>query len=112
LYDSTQVYAEQDAEHNKFRLVGSYKGASGSDISLNTLNLAQGSVKVTAGGRELMENVDYTVDYTLGRVRIINQALLEAGTPIQVSTESEDLFTMQRKTLLGYPCQLCFFRQL
>jgi len=108
LYDSTQVYAEQDAEHNKFRLVGSYKGASGSDISLGTLNLAQGSVKVTAGGRELMENVDYTVDYTLGRVRLINQALLEAGTPIQVSTESEDLFTMQRKTLLGTHANYAF----
>jgi cell surface protein SprA len=101
LYDSTRVFAEQDAEHNKFRLVGSYKGASSSDISLNTLNLAQGSVKVTTGGRLLVENVDYTVDYTLGRVKIINQALLEAGTPISVSTESEDLFTMQRKTLMG-----------
>ncbi len=101
LYDSTRVYAEQDAEHNKFKLMGSYKGASGSDIMLNTLNLAQGSVKVTAGGRELVENVDYTVDYALGRVKVINQALLESGTPIQVSTESQDLFTMQRKTLMG-----------
>ena len=108
LYDSTQVYAEQDAEHNKFRLVGTYKGASGSDIALGTLNLAQGSVKVSAGGRQLVENVDYTVDYTLGRVKIINQALLEAGTPIQVSTESEDLFTMQRKTLLGTHANYAF----
>ena len=101
LYDSTQVIAEQDAEHNKYKLIGSYKGASSSDIMLGALNLAQGSVKVTAGGRELVENADYTVDYTLGRVKIINQALLEAGTPIQVSTESEDMFTMQRKTLMG-----------
>ncbi len=101
LYDSTRTYAEQDAEHNKFRLIGSYKGSSSAEITLNTLNLQQGSVKVSAGGRELTENVDYTVDYTLGRVKIINQALLEAGTPISVSTESEDLFTMQRKTLLG-----------
>jgi cell surface protein SprA len=83
LYDSTRVIAEQDAEHNKYRLTGSYKGASGSDIPLGTLNLTQGSVKVTAGGRELVENVDYTVDYTLGSVRIINEALLEAGTPLQ-----------------------------
>lgn len=101
LYDSTRVKAEQDAEHNKFKLVGSYKGSSSSDIMLGALNLAQGSVKVTAGGQILVENVDYTVDYTLGRVKIINPALLEAGTPIQVSTESEDLFTMQRKTLMG-----------
>jgi len=108
LYDSTQVVAEQDAEHNKFRLTGSYKGASGSDIMLGSLNLTQGSVRVTAGGRELTENVDYTVDYTLGRVKIINEALLEAGTPIQVSTESEDLFTMQRKTLLGTHANYAF----
>ena len=101
LYDSSRVYAEQDAEHNKFRLTGQYKGSSSSDIMLGAINLAQGSVRVTAGGRELVENVDYTVDYATGSVKVINQALLEAGTPIQISTESEDLFTMQRKTLMG-----------
>ena len=108
LYDSTRVKAEQDAEHNKFKLIGSYKGSSSSEISLGTLNLAQGSVKVTAGGQVLTENVDYTVDYTLGRITVINQALLEAGTPIQVSTESEDLFTMQRKTLMGTHANYAF----
>ncbi|MBN1822155.1 MAG: cell surface protein SprA [Prolixibacteraceae bacterium] len=101
LYDSTKTYAEQDAEHNKFIISGSYKGSSSSEISVGSINLAQGSVKVTAGGRELVENVDYTVDYALGRVKIINQGLLDAGTPINVSTESEDLFSMQRKTMLG-----------
>ena len=101
LYDSTRTYAQQDAEHNKFRLTGKYKGGSSSEIMLNTLNLTQGSVKVSAAGRELIENVDYTVDYTLGRVKIINQSLLEAQTPISVSTESEDMFSMQRKTLMG-----------
>lgn len=108
LYDSTRTIAEQDAERNKFMLMGSYKGASGSDILLNTFNLTPGSVKVTAGGRELVENVDYTVDYTLGRVRIINPGLLESGTPIQVATESQDLFSMQRKTLLGTHANYAF----
>ncbi len=101
LYDSTQVFAEQDAEHNKFRLSGSYKGSSSSEIILNTFNLTQGGVTVTAGGQTLTENIDYTVDYTLGRVKIINEALLNSGTPISVTTETEDLFTMQRKTLMG-----------
>jgi cell surface protein SprA len=108
LYDSTQVFAEQDAEHNKFVLSGSYKGSSSSDIVIGSLNLAQGGVTVTAGGRTLVENVDYTVDYTLGRVKIINQALLNAGTPISVTTESEDLFTMQRKTLMGAHANYAF----
>ncbi len=101
LYDSTKTIAEQDAEHNKFILKGSYKGSSSSEISLGTLNVTRGSVRVTAGGRELLENIDYTVDYTLGRVKIINQALLDSGTPIQIATDSEDLFSAQRKTMLG-----------
>lgn len=108
LYDSTRTVAEQDAEHNKFRLSGSYKGSSSSDIMMGSFNLAQGSVKVTAGGRELVENVDYTVDYTLGRVTVINPGLLESGTPIQVSSESEDLFSMQRKTLMGAHANYAF----
>ncbi|MEI8113286.1 MAG: cell surface protein SprA [Bacteroidia bacterium] len=101
LYNDTRTVAEQDAEHNKFRLKGSYKGASSSEIMIGSQNLAKGSVKVTAGGRTLVENVDYTVDYTSGIVKVINSGLLESGTPLQVSTESQDLFSMQRKTLIG-----------
>ena len=108
LYDSTKTYAEQDTKHNKFILKGSYEGASSSEISLGTLNVAQGSVKVTQGGRELQEYIDYTVDYTLGRVKIINQALLESGSPISITTESEDLFSVQQKTMVGTHANYAF----
>ncbi len=101
LYDSTRTVAEQDAEHDKFRLKGSYKGSSSSEIMAPSQNLARGSVKVTSGGRALTENIDYTVDYASGIVKIINSGLLESGAPIQVSTESQDLFSMQRKTMIG-----------
>jgi cell surface protein SprA len=47
---------------------------------------------VTAGGVTLTENTDYTVDYNMGSVRIINQALIESQTPIQVSLESNQFF--------------------
>ncbi|MBN1926735.1 MAG: cell surface protein SprA [Prolixibacteraceae bacterium] len=101
LYDTTQTAAENDKEHNKFFMMGSFKGSSSSEISLNAFNLAPGSVVVSAGSQVLIENVDYTVDYAMGRVKIINQGLIEAGTPIQVSTESQDLLSMQRKTMIG-----------
>ncbi len=101
LYDKTKTVAEQDAEKNKFRLIGSYKGSSNTEISLDAINIARGSVKVMAGGRQLQEDVDFIVDYTQGKVKIINQGLLEAGTPISISTESQDLFSMQQKTMLG-----------
>ena len=101
LYDSTRTVASQIAEKNKFILAGTYKSSSSSEIMLNAMNIPQGSVVVTAGGRQLTENVDYTVDYMVGSVTIINQGLLESGTPIRVSMESTSLFAIQTKTLLG-----------
>jgi cell surface protein SprA len=101
LYDSTKTAAQQQPEKNKFSLRGSFRSSSGSEIPLNAVNVPQGSVKVTAGGRILTENVDYTVDYTLGRVKIINDGILKSNTPIQINLESNSLFALQTKTLLG-----------
>jgi hypothetical protein len=101
LYANTQTSAKQIAEKDKYRLKGTYQSAGGSDIPLNAMNVPQGSVVVTAGGRKLTENMDYTVDYALGRVKIINSGLLESGTPIRVSLESNSLFNFQTKTLVG-----------
>ena len=101
LYDSTLVVARELSEKNKFRLAGEYQASSGSEIRLNAMNVPRGSVKVTAGGRQLVENVDYTVDYTMGTVTILNQSVLAAGTPIDVSLENQSTFNLQRKTLLG-----------
>jgi len=101
LYDSTQTIARQMAEKNKFKLTGQYSSQSGSEIRLNAASIPQGAVKVTAGGVPLTENTDYTVDYNLGTVRIINGALIESQTPIQVSLESNQFFGFQTKTLVG-----------
>lgn len=101
LYDSTKTAAQQIPSKNRFKLKGSYKSSVSSDISLNSLNVPEGSVTVTAGGVKLMEGVDYTVDYNLGRVKILNQGILEAGTPIKVQLESNSLFGFQQKSLVG-----------
>ena len=101
LYDSTLVVARENSEKNKFHLVGEYKASSGSEIRLNAMNVPRGSVTVTAGGVTLVENKDYTVDYTMGTVTIINTGIMESGTNIDVKLENQSLFSMQRKTLLG-----------
>ena len=101
LYTTTKTSAEQYSEKNKFSLKGYYSSQSGSEISLNAMNVAQGSVTVTAGGVQLVENVDYTVDYTLGRVTILNEGILNSGTPINISLESNSGFSAIRKTFLG-----------
>lgn len=101
LYDSTKTSAQQFPQFNRFKLKGQYQSSSSSEISLNAPNVPQGSVTVTAGGVQLTENVDYTVDYTLGRVKIINEGILNSGTPIKISLESNALFAIQAKTLLA-----------
>ncbi|OFY73081.1 MAG: cell surface protein SprA, partial [Bacteroidetes bacterium RBG_19FT_COMBO_42_7] len=101
LYDSTQTIARQMAERNKFKMTGQYTSESGSEIRLNATNIPAGSVIVTAGGVTLTENTDFTVDYNLGVVTIINSALIESQTPIQVSLESNQFFGFQTKTLVG-----------
>lgn len=101
LYDSTRVSAQQFPEKNRYKIKGSYKSSSGSEISLNALNIPQGAVVVTANGVRLTENSDYTVDYTLGRVKIINESILNSGAQIKVSVESNSLFNVQQKSLMG-----------
>lgn len=102
LYSSTKTQAEQlQSEKNKFQLKGSYKSTGADGIPIGAFNIPQGSVTVTAGGRTLVEGVDYTVNYQLGRVQILDPALLNSNTPISVSTENNSLFGQQTKRFTG-----------
>lgn len=101
LYTLTKSGAQQYPDKNRYILEGQYKSSSGSEISLNALNVPQGSVRVTAGGIPLTENVDYTVDYTLGRVKIINEGILNSGTPVSISLENNATFNLQTQTMMG-----------
>ncbi len=112
LYDSTQVVAAQNAERNKFYLTGEYQASSGAEIRLDAVNVPHGSVVVTAGGTQLVENVDYTVDYMMGVVTIINQSIIDSGQKIDVSLENQAMFSTQRKTLLGLDMQYEINRNL
>ena len=101
LYDSTKTIAKQIAEKDKFRLTGQYRGTSANVISLGAYNVPQGSVVVTAGGVTLQEGSDYSVDYSAGEVTILNQSILDAGTAVNVSLESNTDYAQQRKTMVG-----------
>ncbi len=102
LYTKTKVIAEQQsADKNYFQLKGRYKSSGQGGISLGAFNVPQGSVTVTAGGRVLQEGVDYTVNYQLGRVTILDEALASSDTPIEVSTENNAVFGQQTKRFSG-----------
>lgn len=111
LYSSTKIQANQEeAEKNKFKLTGSYKSSGAEGIPIGAFNVPRGSVEVTAGGRVLQEGVDYTVNYELGRVKIVNEALKASDTPIRVSTENNALFGQQTKRFTGLHVQHQFNR--
>lgn len=101
LYDSTRTVAKQIAEKNKYQITGQYKATRNDEIQLGAMNIPRGSVIVTAGGQTLMEGSDYTVDYNSGVVRILNKSILDAGTNVNVSLESNTDYGMQRKTMFG-----------
>jgi cell surface protein SprA len=101
LYSSTKTAALEDAEKNKFQIRGKYKGSSGDGIPIGAFNVPRGSVKVTAGGRILIEGIDYTVNYQLGRVQILDPSLQASNTPIEVSVENNAVFGQQNKRFSG-----------
>ena len=101
LYTTTKAEAELDMTKNKFFISGMMQAGSSSDIILPGINISKNSVTVLAGNTPLTEGVDYRVDYNLGRVNIINEAVLNSGQPIRIKYEKADLFNFQSRSLLG-----------
>jgi len=102
LYDSTKVLAQQlFANLNRYQIRGTYQSQGGSEFQLNSINVPPGSVQVIAGTLPLQEGVDFTVDYNIGLVRILNQALLNSGQQIRIKMENSELFGMQQRSLTG-----------
>jgi len=101
LYRTTKAEAELVATKNKFYIVGTFKAGSGKDIIIQGFNIAQGSVKVFAGGVALQEGMDFTVDYTFGKVTILNEGILSSGKNISITYEQQDPFAFQTRSLLG-----------
>ena len=101
LYDSTLFIAQQFPELNRYEIKGQYSGEAGNVIRLPAFQLPEGSVIVSLGGARLVEGQDYTVDYNLGTVTIINDALLTSGGQIKIDFENNALFGFQQQNLMG-----------
>ncbi|WP_256003587.1 T9SS outer membrane translocon Sov/SprA [Pedobacter deserti] len=102
LYDSTKVIAQQlFTRQNRYIIKGNYQSDISSEFSLNAINVPEGSVRVFSGTIPLQEGVDYTVDYQGGRVKILNTGVLLSGQPVRISTENNELFGLQQRSLFG-----------
>lgn len=112
LYSQQKQIATQNPLAQRYTIEGRYKGSQGQGISLGAINIPKGSVKVTAGGAQLTEGVDYTVDYLLGQVTIINEALKQSGQAINISLENQMTFNTQRKRFWGINLERKFSEHL
>lgn len=101
LYSQLKEVAKQSNQAQRYTIEGRYKGSQGQGISLGAINVPQGSVKVTANGTQLVEGVDYTVDYMMGTVTIINETVKQSGQAINISLENQLTFNTQRKSFWG-----------
>ncbi len=101
MYSGTQSNALQDGSKNKYQLRGKFKSSGGDGIPIGAFNVPRGSVVVTAGGRVLVEGIDYSVNYQAGRVQILDPSLQASNTPIQVSVENNSTFGQQTRRFMG-----------
>ena len=101
LYDSIKAIAQTYANLNRFVMQGTGKGNSSSEIYLGAFNVPQGSVTVSAGGQVLREGFDYSIDYNLGTVKILNSAILNSGIPVNVQFENNAGFGVQNRNFTG-----------
>lgn len=101
MYELTKSASLQNPEKNKFLLKGRYKSEGSNGIPIGAFNVPRGSVRVTAGGRQLQEGIDYTVNYQAGTVQILDPSLEASNTPINISVENNAVFGQQTRRFTG-----------
>ncbi len=100
LYRTTMIDAQQVTEKNKFFIKGSYQSSGGAEVQL-PYGVLESSVTVTSGGVPLSPGSDYLVEAQIGRVRLLNNSVLNSGREIVIEFERPDMFQNQRRSLLG-----------
>lgn len=102
LYQLTKDDAvQQYASKNRFKIRGKYNAERINEFYLGTINLEPGAVSVYSGGLLLYEGTDYSIDYAIGVLRIINPIILISGIQLVVTIENEASYGSLQKTLMG-----------
>jgi cell surface protein SprA len=100
IYDTTVAAVQNNNANNRYYMHVTSSTSQSSRYPLG-FNLVEGSVQVLLNGSPLQPNIDYTVDYIVGEVVIRNPAALVPGANVQVKYETNDLFQLASKTLIG-----------
>jgi cell surface protein SprA len=101
LYDSTLFRAQEQQEKNRFLIKGSVKSTSSNRIQLNAFGLRPGAVTVSAGAYQLLEGVDFAIDYGTSTLTILNSSYVAPNIPLNINYEDNALFGFQTRTMFG-----------
>jgi cell surface protein SprA len=101
MYRNTQSGALQDIDKNKF-LLRSINRQAVTEYPLEHLTY-QEVLLLLLRAEEFCEGIDYSVNYQLGRVQILDPAL-QASNTINVSLENNSIFGQQKQTVYGCEC--------
>ena len=90
----------------RFQVRLRYEAVGGTDrstLSLNALQIKEGSEQLSSGGRLLQRGVDYSIDYSTGQVTFLDPEALFGTGSAQVTArfEQQDLFAVAPTTILG-----------
>ncbi|HEY4319692.1 MAG TPA: cell surface protein SprA [Gemmatimonadales bacterium] len=106
LYRTPEYLLMAQGPPSVFQLHLQYNATSGSDrtaISLDALQIAEGSEQVTINGVLLKRSVDYTIDYATGRVSFLRPDSLFGNNTVTVDVTYEErgLFAQAPTSILG-----------
>ena len=105
----TPLYLVQSPEGppSRFQLRLRYNASGGSDrgtLSLNALQIREGTEKLTVGGRLLDKGIDYSIAYETGQVTFLNPALLfgSGGGQVTARFEERGIFAVAPTSIFGF----------
>ncbi|MCH8548706.1 MAG: cell surface protein SprA [Balneolaceae bacterium] len=111
LYTQRQRNAAQNSRNGFYQFRGKSSGGVQDNYSLG-FALVEGSVRVFANGSELIENVDYQVDYSFGSITILNDRYTAPGQDIRIEYENQALTSIEQKTFTGIRAEYEFTRDI
>ncbi|MTI88702.1 MAG: cell surface protein SprA [Balneolaceae bacterium] len=100
LYDESIYNAEQSEKNGFYQISGTSRGGSASTFPLG-FTVVEGSVSIIANGTELIEGVDYEVDYSYGTVTILNKQYLAPGQELKIESEDNQVGSIGQKNFTG-----------
>lgn len=103
MYDSSRTDYNDIYSDSKFKIIVKYKNRS-SVINLEPM-IIEGSEEITLNGSQLRRGVDYTLDYFSGTLTLLNEAALDPNADLRISYETNELFQVDKKTILGARAQ-------